>query len=81
MADKSEIPCLLPRIAELRRGAVNARRLARRSNGPPEIESLTAHAEALDREADAVEAWLAILKAATRVSDEEELRRSRHFGT
>lgn len=68
MAERSEIANLLPRLAELRCNASKARRLALQANTPTEIENLSTYADDLDREADAVEVRLAILRAAIAVS-------------
>ena len=68
MAGRSEIVNLLPRLAELRRNALKARRLALQANTPTEIENLSIYAEDLDREADAIEVRLAILRAAIAAS-------------
>jgi len=68
MAERSEIANLLPRLAELRRNAAKARRLALQANTPSEIDNLSIYADGLDREADAVEVRLAILRAAIAVS-------------
>lgn len=64
MTEQSEIAKLLPHLAELRRNAVKARRLALEANAPSEIDNLSTYAENLDREADAVEVKLAILRGA-----------------
>jgi ketosteroid isomerase-like protein len=69
MAERSEIANLLPRLAELRRNAAKARRLALQANTPSEIDNLSIYANDLDREADAVEVRLAILRAAVAVSN------------
>jgi hypothetical protein len=68
MAEQSEIATLLPRLAELRRNAGKARRLALQANTPAESANLSTYADDLDREADAVEVRLAILRAAIAVS-------------
>ena len=68
MAERSEIANLLPRLAELRRNALRARRLALQANTPTEIENLSTYADDLDREADAIEVRLAILRTAITVS-------------
>lgn len=69
MPQQSEIANLLPRLAELRRNASKARRLALDASTSAEIENLTAYAGDLDREADAIEVRLAILRAAIAASD------------
>lgn len=69
MAQRSEIANLLPRLAELRRTAFKARRLALQASTPAEIDNLTSYAGDLDREADAIEVRLAILRAAIAVSN------------
>ena len=68
MAERSEIANLLPRLAELRRNASKARRLALQANTPTEIQNLSTYADDLDREADAIEVRLAILRTAITVS-------------
>ena len=68
MAERSEIASLLPRLAELRRNAARARRLAFQANTPSEIDNLSVYADDLDREADAIEVRLAILRAAIAAS-------------
>jgi len=68
MAEQSEIANLLPRLAELRRNASRARRLALAANTAAEIHNLATYAENLDREADAIEVRLAILRAAIAAS-------------
>jgi len=69
MAQQSEISTLLPHLAELRRDALKARRLALQAKTPAEVENLARYAEDLDREADAIEVRLAILRTAIAVSD------------
>ena len=69
MAERSEIASLLPRLAELRRNAARSRRLALQANTPSEIDNLSVYADDLDREADAIEVRLAILRAAIAASD------------
>jgi len=64
MAERSEIASLLPRLAELRRNAARARRLALQASTPSEVDNLSVYAEDLDREADAIEVRLAIVRAA-----------------
>ena len=69
MAERSEIANLLPRLAELRRNAARARRLSLQAGTPSEIDNLSVYADDLDREADAIEVRLAILRAAIAASD------------
>ena len=69
MTEQSEIAKLLPQLAEFRRNAVKARRLAQQASTPAEIDNLAAYAENLDREADAIEVRLAILRAAIAAMD------------
>jgi hypothetical protein len=68
MAERSEIASLLPRLAELRRNAARARRLALQASTPSEVDNLSVYAEDLDREADAIEVRLAIVRAAIAAS-------------
>jgi hypothetical protein len=68
MTDKFNINRLLPQIAAYRRDAIAMRRLARQTSDVVETTRLSKHAEALDREADAMEVRLAILKAADAAS-------------
>ena len=69
MAERSEIAHLLPRLAEHRRNAAKARRLAPQANTLSESDNLSIYADDLDREADAIEVRLAILRAAIAASD------------
>ena len=64
MPERPEIAKLLPRLAERRRNAAKARRLALAAGTAAEIHNLAAYAEDLEREADAIEVRLAILRAA-----------------
>ena len=64
MPERLEIAKLLPRVAELRRNASKARRLAQQASTPLETKNLSTYADELDREADTIEVRLAILRAA-----------------
>jgi hypothetical protein len=66
MADKFEVAKLLPQIAALRRAAATARRSAYQMSDRITKNRLLNEADDLDRQADAIEVRLAILKAALR---------------
>jgi hypothetical protein len=64
MTEPSETTKLLPRVAELRRNACEARLLAAQASTAAERLNLVAYADDLDRDADALEVRLAIHRAA-----------------
>jgi hypothetical protein len=68
MSAKFDFNRFLPQIAARRREAVALRRLGSETSDIVEKSRLSRHAEALDREADAIEVRLAILKAAVEAS-------------